>query len=41
MYVLAKTGAVPGNTGITDPNNKSGVVLRIVRPDPKNDHDND
>ena len=30
LYLLAKSGAVPGNTGIVDPANRSGVVLRIV-----------
>jgi len=30
LYVLGKSGAVPGNTGITDPANMSGVVLRIT-----------
>lgn len=32
LYVLAKGGAVRGNTGITDPKNTSGVVLKIVNP---------
>ncbi len=32
LYVLGKSGARPGNTGITDPTNTSGVVLRIVDP---------
>jgi hypothetical protein len=30
LYVMGKTGARPGNTGITDPANTSGVVRRIV-----------
>lgn len=29
LYVMGKSGAVPGNTGITDPTNTTGVVLRI------------
>ena len=28
LYVMGKSGAVPGNTGITDPANTTGVVLR-------------
>ena len=31
LYVMGKTGATPGNTGITDPTNTSGVLLRIVK----------
>lgn len=38
LYVLGKSGARLGNTGITDPTNTSGVVLRIVDVD---DHDDD
>ena len=30
IYVLGKSGAKPGNTGITDATNTSGVVMRIV-----------
>ena len=30
LYVMGKTGARPGNTGITDPTNTSGVVKRII-----------
>ena len=30
LYVLAKSGAAPGNTGIVDPSNTSGVVMRII-----------
>jgi glucose/arabinose dehydrogenase len=33
LYVLAKSGAVPGNTGITDPTNMTGVVMRISEAD--------
>lgn len=33
IYVLGKSGARPGNTGITDPANTTGVVLRIVSAD--------
>lgn len=39
LYVLGKSGAVPGNTGITDPSNTSGVVLRIVSADDHHGHD--
>jgi glucose/arabinose dehydrogenase len=30
LYVLGKSGATPSNIGITDPKNKSGVVLKLV-----------
>ncbi len=30
LYVLGKSGAVPGNTGITQATNTSGVVRRLV-----------
>ncbi len=33
LYVLGKSGAVPGNTGITDPANTTGVVRRLVEAD--------
>jgi hypothetical protein len=33
LYVLGKTGAVPGNTGITDPNNTSGAVRKLTPAD--------
>ena len=32
LYLIGKTGARPGNTGITDPANTSGAVYRIVDP---------
>lgn len=38
LYVFAKSGAVPGNTGITDPTNATGVVLRITEA---REHDDD
>lgn len=41
LYVLGKSGARPGNTGVTDPTNTSGVVLRIVDPNDHDDHDDD
>ena len=37
LYVLGKSGAVPGNTGITDATNTSGVVLRVVDADEHDD----
>ena len=30
LYVMGKTGAKPGNTGITDPANTTGVVMKLV-----------
>jgi len=33
LYVLAKSGARPGNAGITDPANTTGVVMRITESD--------
>ena len=30
LYILGKSGAAPGNTGVVDPANTSGVVLRIT-----------
>ena len=33
LYVLGKSGAKPGNTGITDVTNTTGVVLRVVAAD--------
>jgi glucose/arabinose dehydrogenase len=30
LYVLGKSGAKPGNTGITDPKNKKGVVSKLI-----------
>ena len=33
LYVLGKSGAKPGNTGITDPTNNTGVVRKIVEVD--------
>ncbi|MBM4208225.1 MAG: PQQ-dependent sugar dehydrogenase [Gammaproteobacteria bacterium] len=30
LYVLGKSGAITGNTGITDPANSSGVVRKLV-----------
>ncbi len=39
LYALGKAGAAPGNTGITDPANTSGVVRRLVEAD--QDHDDD
>ncbi len=36
LYVMGKSGAVLGNTGITDPTNTTGVVRRLVEAD---DHD--
>lgn len=30
LYVLGKSGATTNNTGITDPKNKSGVVMKLV-----------
>ena len=30
LYVLGKSGATPGNTGITDTSNTSGVVRKLV-----------
>ena len=41
LYVLGKSGATfgpPPNTGITDPTNTSGVVLRLAEAD-DDDHD--
>ena len=38
LYVFAKSGAVFGNTGITDPTNATGVVLRITEA---REHDDD
>ena len=30
LYVFGKSGAVPGNAGITDPANTTGVILRVT-----------
>ena len=38
LYVFAKSGAVPGNAGITDPANTTGVVMRITEA---REHDDD
>jgi hypothetical protein len=37
LYVLGKTGAVPGNVGITDPNNTSGAVRKLTPADKGDD----
>jgi glucose/arabinose dehydrogenase len=37
LYVLGKSGAGPGNTGITDPANMTGVVMRISGVDDDDD----
>jgi glucose/arabinose dehydrogenase len=39
LYVLGKSGAVPGNTGITDVTNTSGVVQKLVPVDDDDDDD--
>ncbi len=41
LYILGKSGAVPGNTGITDANNTSGVVMKLVPVDDEEDEDDD
>jgi hypothetical protein len=38
LYVFAKSGARPGNSGITDPANTTGVVMRIMEA---GEHDDD
>jgi hypothetical protein len=37
LYVLGKTGAVPGNVGITDPNNTTGAVRKLTPADKGDD----
>lgn len=37
LYVLGKSGAVPGNTGVTDATNTSGVVQKLVPVDDDDD----
>ena len=37
LYVLGKSGAVPGNVGITNPNNTSGVVRKLTPADNQDD----
>jgi Glucose / Sorbosone dehydrogenase len=41
LYLLGKSGAVPGNTGITDPTNTSGVVLKLIEVDNQDNHGGD
>lgn len=37
LYVLGKSGAVPGNVGITNPNNTTGVVLKLTPVEKRDD----
>lgn len=37
LYVLGKSGAKPGNTGITDPNNTTGMVAKLTPADEQDD----
>ncbi len=37
LYVLGKSGAKPGNTGITDPPNATGVVVKLTPVDDRDD----
>jgi glucose/arabinose dehydrogenase len=38
LYVLGKTGAKPGNAGITDPTNMTGTVMKVVAAPGDGDH---